>query len=278
MIHPDWTNTSLVYHIKEVLPDVAVSEAEVQLLWRCFHFYAYHPFSRDATDAKVDLAAFQRAIASLVVQGTYISGTQDEASYFWRNDDAHFSITNFETVFRSISLPEETDGPSVHLSYESKSILEDAMDVPAVTQSYSICSAPSPDLLRLAVRKLLGETALRRRYRIPRKELSRLPSLHLRLRLGEAKWRWRFHFGTVGKGDSGDELLADILTRGLGGNQDEEHQTFCQTEMAVNLLVSQCPVEPGSSKSHAGCCSLQQFDHLSTNSCSSDHRTAFNHS
>ena len=77
-------------------PDVAMSEPAVQLLWRCFHFYAYHPFQREGTDGKLDSAAFQRAIALLVVQGTEFLGTQDGGDYFWRNDDALFRNSNFE--------------------------------------------------------------------------------------------------------------------------------------------------------------------------------------
>lgn len=65
-----------------------MSEAMVQLLWTCFHFYAYHPFPRDATNGQVDSAAFQRAVALLAVQGTDLLGTQEEGIYFWCNDEA----------------------------------------------------------------------------------------------------------------------------------------------------------------------------------------------
>lgn len=177
----------------------------IQLLWRCFHFYAYHPFPRDATNGQVDSAAFQRAMALLAVQGTDLLGTQEEGSYFWRNDDAFFRKSNFERIFTSIGLPEKTDRPSSQLYYDSASMLEATMDVLAMTQPYTICLSPSPDQLRPAARKLLSEGTFQKRYRILRKDLSRLLSLLLRLRLREAKWKPRFHFGTIEERDLGGE-------------------------------------------------------------------------
>lgn len=236
-----------------------MSEASIQLLWRCFYFYAYHPFPRDTTDGKLDSAAFQRAVALLVVQGTDILGTQDGGDYFWRNDGAYFRKANFESIFRSIGLPENTDRPSNHLDYDSTSILEAAMDVLAMTQPHTVSLAPSPDQLRPAAQKLLGEGASQRRYRIGREDLSALLSLLLRLRLREAKWGSRFHFGTIGKRDPGNEELADILVRGLGENQDEEYLTSGQIIMSMDLLVSLDLVAPGGPSCHAGYCSLQRL-------------------
>lgn len=233
---PYWNDNSFRKYLEKLYPDVAMSEASIQLLWRCFYFYAYHPFPRDTTDGKLDSAAFQRAVALLVVQGTDILGTQDGGDYFWRNDDAYFRKANFESIFRSIGLPENTDRPSNHLDYDSTSILEAAMDVLAMTQPHTVSLAPSPDQLRPAAQKLLGEGASQRRYRIGREDLSALLSLLLRLRLREAKWGSRFHFGTIGKRDPGNEELADILVRGLGENQDEEYLTSGQIIMSMDLL------------------------------------------
>lgn len=235
-------------------PDVALPEAADQLLWRCFHFYAYHPFPRDGTDGKLDSAAFQRAVALLDVQGTEILGTQDGGDYFWRNDDAFFRKSNFERIFRSIGLPENTDRPSIHLDHGSTSNLEDAMDVLAMTQPQTVSLASSPDQLRPAARKLFSEGVFRKGYRIARKDLSRLLSLLLQLRLRDAKWGLRFHFGTLEKRDPDDEELADILVRGLGGNQDEDYLTFSQAMMAMDLLVSLDLEAPGGPKCHAGYC------------------------
>ena len=174
----------------------------------------------------------------MVLQCTDILGTQDGGDYFWRNDDAFFRKANLESIFRSISHPEDTDKPSIHADYDSSPIVETAMDVLAMTQPQTVSLAPSPDQLRSAARKLLNESAFKKRYRIARKDLSRLLSLLLQLRQREAKWGLRFHFGTIEQGDPGEEGLADILMKGLGGDQDEEYLTSRQSVMAMELLVS----------------------------------------
>ena len=224
--------------MEEVHPDVDISEATIQLLWRCFQFYAYHPFLRDTLDRKFDLTAFQRAVALFVAQSTVLLGTQDGGDYFWRNDERFFYRANFERIFRSIGLQENTDKQSVCSNDHSTSILEDAMDVLAMTQPYTIQLAPSPDQLRLAAQKLLSEGAFRKRHRTARKDLSTLLSLLLRLRLREAKWGSRFHFGSIERSDPGDEELAGILVRRLGGNQDEDCLKSGQILKAMDLLVS----------------------------------------
>ena len=233
-----------------------MSEAAVQLLWRCFHFYAYHPFPRDSTDGKLDSAAFQRALALLVVQGTELLGTQDGGDYFWRNDEAFFRKPNFERIFRSIGLLENTDKASVHLGHGSTSSLEDAMDVLAMTQPQTVSMAPSPYQLGPAAGKLFSEGVFQERCRVARKDLSRLLSLLLRLKLRDAKWGTLYHFGTLEKGDSADEELADILVRGLGWDQDEDYLTSSLNIMAINLLVSLDLLTSGFSKYNARHCWL----------------------
>ena len=250
-MNTDWNADNFRKYIETLHPDVAISEAEVQLLWRSFHFYAYHPFPRDCTDGKLDSAAFQRAVALLVFQGTELFGTQDGDDYFWRHDDAFFRKSNFERIFRSIGLPENTDRPSIHLEYGSTSSLEDAMDVLAMTQPKTVSFAPSPYQLGHAARKLFSERVFQERCRIARKDLSRLLSLLLRLRLRDAKWGTRFHFGTLEKRDPADEELADILARGLGGDQDEDYFTSSLNIMAMDLLVSLDLVAPGFPKCYA---------------------------
>lgn len=191
------------------------------------------------------MAAFERAVALLVVQSTEILGTQEDGEYFWRNDHAFFRKANFERIFRSIGLPENTDRPSIDVDYNSTSSVEAIMDVLAMTQPQAICLAPSPDQLRSAARKLLSEGAFLKPYRTAHKDLSRLLSLLLGLTLREAKWGSRFHFSTIGKGDIGDEESADVLVRGLGENSHEDHLTSGQISMAMDLLVSLDQVAPG---------------------------------
>ena len=151
-------------------------------------------------------------------------------------------------MFRSIGLPEKADKPSILLdddADDTTSIVEDAMNVLAMTQPQLIKIPPSPDQLRSAARRLLGEDALQKRYRTVRGDLSKLLSLLLRLRLREAKRRSRFHLDDIGIRDPGDDEMADILVRGLGGNQDEAFVTSDQITIAMDLLVSLNPVAPG---------------------------------
>lgn len=151
------------------------------------------------------------------------------------------------------------------------------MDVLAMTQPYTICLLPSPDQLRPAAQKLLSEGAFQNRYPIVRKDLSRLLSLLLRLRLREAKWGSRFHFGTIEERDLGGKELADILVRGLAGNQDENYLTSDEIRTAMYLLVSLDLVARAGSKSHVGYCSVRRVDDLAMSFCRSDHPTAFRH-
>ena len=183
-------------------------------------------------------------------------GTQDEGDYFWRHDDAFFHKSDFERIFRSIGLPENTDRSSIHLDHGSISSLEDAMDVLAMTQPQTVSLAPSTYQLGLAARNLLSKGIFQERCRISCKDLSRLLSLLLRLRLLDAKWGTRFHFGTLEKRDPADEELADILVRGLGGDQDEDYLTSSLNIMAMDLLVSLDLVAPGGPKCYARHCSL----------------------
>ena len=202
---------------------------------------------------------------------------QDNGAYFWRNDDGNFCKASFEILFRSIGLPEDTDTTSIHLDYDSTSILEAAMDVLAMTQPYTIKLAPSPDQLRSAARKLLGESAFQNRYRILRKDWSILVSLLLRLRLREAQWGSRYHFGTIESRDPNNEELTAALVGGLYVNQDEDYLTSGQNIMAMDLLVSLDFVAPGIINFYAGYWSLQRFNDLIMSFGMSNSPNAFDH-
>ena len=218
------------------------------------------------------------------MQGTDLLGMQDGGEYPWRDDVTYFHRTNFERVFRSIGLPENAGKRPDPLDYDADdtaSIVEAVMDVLAMTQPYSIQLAPSPDQLRFAARKLLGEDAFQKRYRTARRDFSTLLSLLLRLRLRETKgryeWGSRFHSGTIEIRDPGDDEMADILVRALGGSQDEDILTSGQTTMAMDLLVSLTLVAPGGSKRRAGHSQLQQFDDLAMRSYWPIFTPAFDH-
>ncbi|KAJ5620840.1 hypothetical protein N7510_004824 [Penicillium lagena] len=229
----DWNVTSFRKHIEREHPDVVSSEAVVQLLWRCFLYFAYHPFPRDVTNsAQVDSSGFQRAVSLLAAQGTDILGTQEEGDYFWRHDDAFFHTADYKRTLRSIGLPDDINNQPTDSGLE-----EDVMDVLAMTQPQSVSLAPSPDQLGPAARKLLDEGPTRTQYRVARRDLSTLLSLLLRLRLYKAKWGSYFHYGTFDSAEPGDEKLANILVNGLGEVRDGENLTSKQLLRAMDLLV-----------------------------------------
>lgn len=225
--------TSFREYIEEKHPEVAKSEAVVQLLWRCFLYFAYHPFPRDVTDSsKADSSGFQRAVSLLAGRGTDLLGTQAEGEYFWRHDRAFFRRADFQRIFRSVSLPE---GPNNHPT--NPALEEDVMDVLAMTQPQSETLAPSPDQLEPASRKLLGEGSVRTGYQLPQKSLSTLLSLLPRLRLHKSKWGSHFHFGTFDDVEPVHERLADILAKGLAGNNDRENLESDHLLRAMDMLV-----------------------------------------
>jgi hypothetical protein len=217
---------------------MASSATVVQLLWRCFHFYAFHPFPRDSTNSSIYWADFQRAVILLAGQGTDLLGTQEQGEYFWRSDDYFFRKADFKRIFRSISFPKDTSKQLAQTDYDPASILDDIMDVLATTQPQYVCMLPSHDQLESVAQKLFGEASTQTRYQSSRKDLSILLGLILRLRLCKTTRRQRFPIGTFDKADPGDNELAKILISGLAGNQAEEFLTPEQILRAVDLLVS----------------------------------------
>lgn len=108
-IHPDWTKESLQTYLQETQPDSFPSEDAVQLLWKCFHFYAYHRFPRSASnDDKLDFEAFQRSVTLLAVNDTELLGTPDEGDCCWRPDDGSLHKACFRRILRDIDSVERS--------------------------------------------------------------------------------------------------------------------------------------------------------------------------
>ncbi|RWA11376.1 hypothetical protein EKO27_g3749 [Xylaria grammica] len=129
-----------------------------KLLWRSFHFYAYHPFPRGLQYGKIDYDAFQRAALLIVFQCDRLLGTR-ELDWFWRNDAAYFRKASFQRIFRSIVVPESTAGAdlAMHLS-NMTCVLSDAADVLVMVGPQFIHAMPSPEQLEIVARKLSSET------------------------------------------------------------------------------------------------------------------------
>lgn len=171
----------------------------------------------------------------LAAQGTDILGTQEKGDYFWRfdEDDTFFHRTGFKRMLRSISsIFPGTD----HDSASSSSIVNDVMDVLAMTQPQHMTFAPSADQLEPAARKLLGEGSTAQmgyHCRATRQDLSILLSIPLRMRLYKAKWGLGFHLGSFDKADPENEELASILTSNTNLTIDDDDK--CSV---LDMLVS----------------------------------------
>ncbi|RAH76618.1 hypothetical protein BO86DRAFT_404479 [Aspergillus japonicus CBS 114.51] len=214
-----WTRKSLEKHITSSHPDSALSCDSIDLLWRCLHYYAYHPFPQEATGEAIDPDAFNRAVALLAHGGTCLLGTQDVGGYHWRNHDdtQYICRANIARMLRSIGRPETVSLPPAEHQKDTPSVLSDVVDVLATTQPYSINQAPSPERLDITARELLTEEpATPTRWRVSRRDVSLLIALLLHLRVSPTrKWDRTRYFGCFAPSDRADEHLATCLIQGI---------------------------------------------------------------
>lgn len=205
----------------------------MKLLWRCFHFYAHHPFPSAATDRQiVHAAAFQRAISLLVYEQTSFLGTQDDGGYFWRQDEAFFHRASFKRMLRSIGSQYDTGKSMPQLEDDAASILDDTLDVLSTTQPYAIHVSPPPDQLKGAASRLLGEALYRTSTRTSREDLTLFVDLLL-----------QFNLDSFDRPDHTGTSLANILVSGLGDEQ-WQNLTSDHVNMAMRLLVSNVQSPP----------------------------------
>ncbi|RAL05941.1 uncharacterized protein BO80DRAFT_440678 [Aspergillus ibericus CBS 121593] len=209
-----WTKESLKKHIAAAHPNVSFSNEAIDLLWRIFYFYACHPFPHYVTDAsKIDFNGFQRAVTLLAHDATDYLGTQEDGDYYWRFDEMFFQKASFLRMLRSIGHLEE--------SGLEEAVVDDVMDVLAITQPQAMKLMPSPDKLRRAARELLDSGKTPMGCRVTRRDLSTLLLLVLRMRLAREKWGHGDHYGTIGEVHLGDEQLAEALVGGLVGDKND---------------------------------------------------------
>lgn len=87
------------------------------------------------------------------------------------------------------------------------------MDVLAMSQPQDISVHPSPDLLKLAAKKLIDKGATPVQFWIKSEQLSLLLSLLLRMKLHETKWACKeFHYGTFDEQCPQDDELVCVFT------------------------------------------------------------------
>lgn len=216
--------------MKQTHPDLADSQAVIQLLWRSFHFHAFHPFSDSSIGERIDWDAFQRAFLLQVTQGADLLGVLEEADMYWQfqYDQNLIHQAKVKRILRSIAVPERTIALT---EAESNFAVEETADVVAMLQPFFPPRAPvQEEVFPVAKRLFSGNTTPSRR-RVARKHFTTLLSILIRLRLQATA-----PFGRFEKADPGDELPI-ILLDSLGG-QDQEYLEFDQVASILYLLVS----------------------------------------
>ncbi|KAJ5586671.1 uncharacterized protein N7459_002436 [Penicillium hispanicum] len=228
-----WNEESFHQYIQSTHPRLGEKDV-VHLLWRCFYYYAFHPFPRDSANGTLNYDAFQRAVALLAASATDLFAywaeedcvlRPDNESYFqadggWFYPSLHQA--HFARILRSIGHRSHTS-PSQE---DSHPLVGETVDVLVMTQPSSINVCPDTRALRPVAQRLLGRDLMQRQYSVDHKDLSAFLALLLQLRLQEATWGLSFHFGNFEETDPQDDELARILVNGLTQGQAQEDLNF----------------------------------------------------
>lgn len=166
--------------------------ASIPILWRCFHFHAFFPFSQKLQ--RINYSAFQRAIGFLAVEGNLRLGdnadgiTMDADRY---PDASARAYKRFWILFRSLSSRCLTsNGPKLVETNVAglSNTEEDLMEVLALTQSDNACIMPAPiEELRPHARRILNSTQYTYSS-IPHAEFLSLLRLILSVQLDTPQW------------------------------------------------------------------------------------------
>lgn len=216
----DWNEESFKSHIRDTHSSVAVSDAAVQLLWRSFHFYAYHPFPRDLQDARVDYDAFQRAALLTVFRCDGLLGTR-ELDWYWRRDDAFFRDASLARMFRSLAPQDKVGSEKLTEEDDMSSSLSDAMDVLVMLGPQFIHAMPSEEQLEAVARRLFVSGSAAARRAVGRQDVSTFMDLLLRMRLRKEKWGLLHHYGSVVEAGPADEEFTNALVSSFSTDESE---------------------------------------------------------
>lgn len=229
----DWNEESFAGHLKQTHPELASSQAAIQLLWRIFYFHAFHPFSHTAADGKIDREAFQRAILILVARGADLLGMLEEADMYWQfgYDKNLVHQAKVKRIIRSIAVPEPA---TTLMENESNFVVGETADVVGMVQPFFMPDAPRPDEVFAVARRLFSGNPVQSRHRVARKDLAGLLGVLIRLRLHLSA-----PVGSFEKSDPGDDLESTLFDSLWG--QDQEYQEFDQVNSILYQLVSALP-------------------------------------
>ncbi|KFZ13844.1 hypothetical protein V502_06414 [Pseudogymnoascus sp. VKM F-4520 (FW-2644)] len=230
----DWNEESLRRHVRSTQSKAAISATALQLLWRSFHFYAYHPFPRDPQHGQIDFDAFRRAVLLTVFQCDELLDTR-ELEWFWRNDASFFRRANFERTFISIGVPETITQP-LKQQNGMTSALSDAMDVLIMVVPQFMHVAPSPEQLEVVARKLFaGEPTMTQRE-VRLEVVSTLMNLLLRIRLNKEKPGSFYYLSDFAEANPADEELTEAFINSLIGDESEQTVTSDQLLRAIDMV------------------------------------------
>ncbi|KAI1127404.1 hypothetical protein F5Y10DRAFT_242974 [Nemania abortiva] len=231
-----WNEESFRKHVRDTHSALAISDSAIRVLWRSFHFYAYHPFPRDLQDASVDFEAFRRAVLLTVFRCDGLLGTR-ELDWFWRNDAVFFRRASFERIFRSIGTPEDMAGTEpLEKKSDMTSTVSDAMDVLIMVGPQFIHAAPSPAQLEAVARRLVAEGPVVERRIVRRKDISTLMSLLQRIKLKEGNRGSFYNPGSISETNQTDEALTEAVVKSLTGDQSGEDVTLDQLRGSTDLM------------------------------------------
>ncbi|KAK6820193.1 hypothetical protein RU639_007480 [Aspergillus parasiticus] len=217
-----WTIKSFHNHLARTHPDTTIPEAAIDVLWSCFCFYAYLPFSfPGAGDRKLDLPAFERGLILLSLQGTRLLGTiVDDFGPCWkRNEEPCSCRSRINRIFRSISLVNRQSSSDPRVARFDTFVTDDVIDA-------ILLIFPAHPLLNPSFEQLnpLTERFLERRpdqYQMKVNDLAALLCLIMRLRVYKPTWGRDFHYGSFEESCPEKEELANILARSFCLDQDE---------------------------------------------------------
>ena len=207
-----WNRSSFARYIDARLPGDQIVTACVPLLWRIFFFSAFYPFSAPKTahsqvsgfgESEIDLEAFRRAFALLVMHGFELFGAKQDGRSLSRKRKIETSYTDkvprlSRIIFGCLSFPLPDSAPQF-LAGQEVLQLYDVKDTITFTQPITYDQYPygpsvGDEQFEAAASRLLRvedeRSAARGSSRmIPKTDLKILIQLLLVLRPEDRRWR-----------------------------------------------------------------------------------------
>ncbi|RAK77487.1 uncharacterized protein BO72DRAFT_477354 [Aspergillus fijiensis CBS 313.89] len=232
---PYWSRKSFEDHLARTHPDTIIPDTAIDVLWSCFCFYAYHPFTfLEADDRKVEQPAFERGLLLLSRQGTRLLGTvRDDFGLCWgRLDEPCTCGLRVNRIFRSISRVDRrqsrSDPPTDGFDTFVANDMTDA--ILTIFPSHPKLH-PSPEQVQPLAESLLGGRTGQCAMRAG--DFTALLCLVLRLRVQPLTHHHReYQQGFLEEPSADQAELAGVLVRSFSHDQSE----YLAPEMVLRAL------------------------------------------